>query len=173
MGIKNINDCVRAAVADNFQLLHNPNKNAIFDTIDPFWFQYGQLVFNGSDKVQGHFTLQNITLSGSNKAVFEKMSVKMNEKVMKINGHVSVPVIYYDGFYESNLKVEDFVVASAGSMNGTFEDVNGKFTAIGNLIDTNDGLRQLNITSFDIVLVIKNMKFKIDGLSKDEILSNI
>jgi len=58
-------------------------------------------------------------------------------------------------------------------MNGTFEDVNGKFTAIGNLIDIKDNLRQLNVSNFDVQLIIKHAKFKIDGLSKDEISSKI
>jgi hypothetical protein len=166
-------DCLKTEIFNRFKKLHNPNKEAPFNTIDPFWFQYGQLAFNETEKVHGKFALKNISLYGGNKISFEKISAKINNKRMKISGQIYVPLIKYDGFYESNLKIEEFLILSEGSMNGTFEDINGKFTTIGNLIDIKDNLRQLNVSSFDIQLVIKNAKFKIDGLSKDEISSKI
>ena len=160
-------------MSKRFLKLHNPNKNAPFDTIDPFWFEYGQLVFNGTDKVNGKFVLKKLSLYGGNKLSFDKLLARTNNKLMKIAGQLNIPIVKYHGFYESNLKIEEFLLASEGPMNGTFEDINGKFTAIGNLIDIKDNLRQLNISSFDVQLTIKNAKFKIDGLSKDEISSKI
>lgn len=166
------NDCLRTEISNKFLKLHNPNKNAPFHTIDPFWFEYGQIVFNGTEKVNGKFVLKNISLTGGKKISFDKILGKTNKKLIKLSGQFNIPIVKYDGFYESNLKIEEFLLVSEGSMNGTFEDLIGKFTAIGNLIDIEENFKQLNISSFDVQLTIKNAEFKINGLSKDEISSN-
>lgn len=106
--------------------------------------------------MNGKFTLKNITLYGENKLSFEKISAKINNKFMKIS-----LIAKYDGFYENNFKFEEFLIMSEGSMNGTFKDVNGKFTATRNLIDIKDNLRQLIVSIFDIQLIVKHAKFKL------------
>jgi len=69
LGDLDLNDCLKTEISNRFTKLHNPNKEVPFDMIDPFWFQYGQLAFNGSEKVHGKFTLKNITLYGGSKNV--------------------------------------------------------------------------------------------------------
>jgi hypothetical protein len=170
---KNLNECIKNTINEKFVKLHNPNKNALFDTIDPFWFEKGAILFTKAKDVRGTFSVQNITIVGGKKFVAKNVSMETKNDDVKIVTNFGLEKIISDGSFQCDLKLNDLMIKTSGKFNVTMIDAGGKLLITGKLVNKKDGLKQLIVSNCDLLLVVKDMKFKITGLARDDNISEL
>lgn len=166
-GDKNFGKCLSDAINENFPKLHNPNKNAPIDTVDPYFFELGDVIFNGTSLARGIFTILNTTVEGAKNLNVQSASVEKNEDKMNILGDLKVSLASADGFFNSNLSISELLFITKGKFKGIFENTSGKFNISG-ILENNENFR---VNDFDINLVVGKMTFKLSGITKDETIS--
>lgn len=164
---ENFGACVCDVINENFPKLPNPNKNAAFDTVDPYFFELGDIIFNGSQLARGVFTILNTTIVGAKNIYLKRAAVEKDEKKMNILGHLQISLASAEGLFKSNLTISELLIVTEGSFKGIFENSNGKFNISG-VLENNEKFR---VNDFDINLVVGKMTFNLTGIAKDETLS--
>jgi Haemolymph juvenile hormone binding protein (JHBP) len=148
--------------------LHNPSGNADFPLVDPFFFEFGQILFNRSGRSHGSFTIKNMTIVGASTGSFDKLKTSFNESHLVITTEVSLPQVKSSGWYKSDLIINDFSLVSRGKFKLLCEEVTAKFIISGHFTDNH---KRFAVDDFEMLPTVKNMKFNITHLVADENLS--
>lgn len=163
-------NCIRKSLEENFPKLHNPSNNKDFPLVDPFFFDLGLIDFSKSKTVRGTFTIKNMTILGANALKFNNLETKVDRNFLTVTTNVSVDHLFASGWFKSNLSVSEFLFVSRGQFNNSMDDIRAQFKISGNLIDNG---QRFNVTDFEMLPYVKNMKFNIVGIVTNENISKI
>lgn len=138
------------------------NKN--FPYVDPFFYDYGETVFNQSKQLRGTFTIKNMTLTGGKTLKYDRIQAKFNETflIMKINS--TVPKVTASGWLKSELSILQFPFNIKAKFEIIAEDIIAYFIVIGAFDDKS---QRFVSKSFDFIPTIQKIKFNIVGLGSD------
>lgn len=163
-------NCIKNTLEKNFPFLHNPNNNKEYPLIDPFFFELGLINFNRSQTARGTFTVKNMTILGANAVKFENLATKINGKFATVTTNISVQQLFASGWFKSDLSVSEFMFVTKGQFNLTMDDIKSQFIINGNLIENG---HRFNVSDLEMRPIVKNMKFNVVGIVKNENISEI
>lgn len=159
------NDCLKNAFNENWPTLHNPKTNEQYPSLDPFFYDYGEVRFNRSKIYSGTFAIANMTLEEAKMMKFTKVEAVFNETSMKVTAIGQNDKLIASGRFKSNLKINEFQIKSNARFHLIMQDVKAKFVIIGDMIDDGQSFR---VKKFQMIPTVKNMKFNITGLVGDD-----
>lgn len=111
-----------------------------------------------------------MTILGANAVKFENLATKINGKFATVTTNISVQQLFASGWFKSDLSVSEFMFVTKGQFNLTMDDIKSQFIINGNLIENG---HRFNVSDLEMRPIVKNMKFNVVGIVKNENISEI
>lgn len=118
----------------------------------------------------GTFSLKDFKGYGISRAKVMNVKTEFKGNEVLFNSDFIVPKILLTGVYKGNVQFSRYKIDSKGQFNITLKGVSGKLKVKGATKNV-DGEDYLNLSTFDILPVVNEIKFSITGIFPDPSLS--
>jgi hypothetical protein len=164
IGSSDLNNCIKKSLEENFASLHNPEPDANYPFVDPFYFKKGKLYLNQTRALRGYFAVKNMTVFGGSKARVKTVDTFFDKQDMMVSVRLLIKQINATGLYKTNVTFSDaFSFISRGNFNTTFDNIILDFMLDGSFMHKH----RFNVTRLEMMPSVQNMKFSVTGLVKD------
>lgn len=161
-----LDTCITETINTLLPSLRNKIANIDLPSLEPI--VYKSIGFTYRDI--GSFSVRDFKGYGISRAKVLNVKTEFNDDQILYKSEFFVPKILLTGNYKANVQFNNFKLAPKGQFNITLKSVSGRLrvNAETNKVNGDDFLNLLN---FDIVPVVKEIKFSISGLFTDPSLS--
>lgn len=119
---------------------------------------------NQTRALRGSFAVKNMTVFGGSRARVKTVETFFDKDDMMVSVRLLIKQINATGLYKTNVTFSEFAFISKGNFNTTFDNVIVDFMLDGNFMHNK---QRFNVTRFEMMPSVQNMRFSITGLTKD------
>ncbi|KAM7352964.1 circadian clock-controlled protein daywake-like [Cochliomyia hominivorax] len=167
---ENINECLLRVVAEMIPRSKNGIPELNIPAMDPFVVNKTTYIFS-HPLVQGKVSVRNAKIYGFSKMKTTNLDYKRQGDKMFVKVKSHVPDLYVEGMYKAKIKVNNANIASRGSFNVTFDDIDVAIDMKFDLYEK-DGHRYMRLKSYNFDPTVGNMKFYAGGLLPEPLLND-
>lgn len=161
-----LNACIENSINTLLPSLRGKIANIDLPALEPVTAK--SMAFTYKD--MGSFSLKDFKGYGVSRAKVQNVKTEFKDDQVLFNANFFVPKVLLIGAYKGNVQFNRYKLDSKGQFNITLKGISGKLQVKG-VTKNIDGEDYLNLYKFDILPVVKEVKFSITGIFPDPNLS--